>query len=1672
MAVALGFLIVAEPAHAAATWFVKPAASGGNNASACTSSATACATITGVLAKPAFANGDVISVAAGSYTEHPVFGTKGAIVNGAGAGTTTITNGNVASTSTVAVTGAVSVTLNDLTITGGNNNSAGGGGLRVGTFGGTVAASVALNRVTVSGNTGILGGGVAAYSGTFTATDSTISTNTSTGSNAAGGGVYSLGNTTLTNTALTGNTASGTGSNLGGGIAAAGTLTINGTSSVTGNKASTQGGGIYANGVNLTISGTTVSNNQTTAAGSAGGGAYLNAPSSSASISGATFSGNAANGGTTSDGGGIYVNGASTTLTGTTVQNSTATRNGGGVYVNAGTVNLNSSTITGNGAAIGAGLYNLGTTTTTNGTIGANTAANAAGGIITAGNLTVNGTTVSGNSAPNAGGGLYEYSGPTSVSGATFKNNTSAQGAAVYANNTASALTVATTSFTNNTATTQGGGITALAPVATTVTSSNFTGNAGGVQGGAISTSGPLTVTGSTIDGNNATTGGGIVTTGIASITGGSLSGNTAVNAGAYYSLGTTTIDGTTINGNTADGGTTTNGGNGGAIYNVAGLTLKNAHLTGNKVKANTNGAPGIAGWGGAVFQATFAAATVPTLTLTNSTIDGGAVGGADNAVIGGAIATYPNTVTGGTSGRITLNGSALTNNIAAAGGAVYTPGQLTLNDSTLDHNSATHASAGNGGAVYAGSSPVLLDHTAVTNNAAGTSATGGGLYVVAGSTLDIRNGSSITGNTAASGAGVLNAATLTIKDSKVKDNSASFAGGGLYTTGVTTLTSANFDGNSAAAFGGGVLTAGGAFTATDGVFSANNSFAGGGVIVGAGTNASFDGTDFTDNTSTGANSGGGAILSAGDLSVKNATMTGNTADGTSGLGGAIYSGSSEADVATTLKVDSTTISGNDAYGGSAITASSTGTGATNKTSITNSTIANNTNTSAAGAIFQAAPMSIAHSTITGNTAAGTGAVGGLVLLDRASTSLSASVFAGNTGVTCYRKTTSPADNGTPVDGGYNQYPAGDTSCGFSAAKHDQAGDPQLAAQADNGGPTQTRLPSPTSPVLDKVPASTATGVNDAVSGSAVTLCGAGALDQRGTTRPQGAKCDIGSVEKLQVAPTVDGPATAEYAVANAGAPLTYTSTGSPQPTLSASGLPSGVTYVDNGDGTLTISGTPASGTGGVYNVVVTATNEAGSGTTTLTLTVRQAPVIGGPASATYQVGQAGSTQFVQTSGHPLGTFSSLGTLPTGVIFDGSTAGQGTYAGTPATGTGGVYNLTVRDSNGTPPDATTPFTLTVREIAGLVGPSAASFKVGEAGASGEFVASGFPVPSLTATVLPGGLSLTSTGSGKAKIAGTPANGVGGLYTATVTAANGVGANATKSIDLTVNESPEIVTASTLRFVTGVATTYGVSADGYPVPALTRTGTLPASISFHDDGGGHATINGTPATADIGTYTITVKAGNGVDPDATRSITVEVVPPLSISTTSLPNAAYRNAYSANLASSGGQPPYSYSVVVGSLPAGLTLSSAGMITGATTANPGTYLFTVKATDSLHPAQSATKVLSITVVKGVSYLNVMPILLSRSSGGDITIKIGGYEARLTGGFPPQGIAAQTVTFKSNNTTICSGKTDTTGHVTCSPTVLQALLVPLNGKLSASYGGNATWLPSSGSAGLIGTF
>jgi uncharacterized protein (TIGR03437 family) len=87
-------------------------------------------------------------------------------------------------------------------------------------------------------------------------------------------------------------------------------------------------------------------------------------------------------------------------------------------------------------------------------------------------------------------------------------------------------------------------------------------------------------------------------------------------------------------------------------------------------------------------------------------------------------------------------------------------------------------------------------------------------------------------------------------------------------------------------------------------------------------------------------------------------------------------------------------------------------------------------------------------------------------------------------------------------------------------------------------------------------------------------------------------------------------------------------------------------------------------------------------------------------------------------------------------------------------------------------------------------------------------------------------------------------------------------------------------------------------------------------------------------------------------------------PLAVGTTSLPTAYNSFAYSANLTAIGGHVPYTWSLASGSLPNGLSLSAAGVISGTPTAT-GTFTFKVQVTDATSVTASAT--LSIAVNNG---------------------------------------------------------------------------------------------------------
>ncbi len=99
-------------------------------------------------------------------------------------------------------------------------------------------------------------------------------------------------------------------------------------------------------------------------------------------------------------------------------------------------------------------------------------------------------------------------------------------------------------------------------------------------------------------------------------------------------------------------------------------------------------------------------------------------------------------------------------------------------------------------------------------------------------------------------------------------------------------------------------------------------------------------------------------------------------------------------------------------------------------------------------------------------------------------------------------------------------------------------------------------------------------------------------------------------------------------------------------------------------------------------------------------------------------------------------------------------------------------------------------------------------------------------------------------------------------------------------------------------------------------------------------------------------------------DTTVDECVYVVSPVTITTPSpLPDGTKLVHYRVKLAASGGTGPYTWKLVSGSLPHGITLSSSGKLTGTPTVS-GTFTFTVRVHDSSSPREKASKTFRLTI------------------------------------------------------------------------------------------------------------
>ena len=299
-------------------------------------------------------------------------------------------------------------------------------------------------RTTIAGNNSTFRILLVTGSGKLTLNGLTITGGNTPG---PGGGIFNLeGTLVLNQSRVTGNASAGGMMSAGGGIASGtlgtgpvGTAVLN-FSRVDHNTTSASAGGILNHGGTLILNASKVSDN--TAAGGGGGGIAsgtggMGGPGSSILVvKFSQISGNAANGGPMAGAGGIS-NGGTATITASVVAGNTAPGAAGGGILNHGVMTLTGSLVTGNSApADSAGDQGMG------GGIANINLGPVAPGAVNGGILTISFSQISGNTASGQGGGIIEAtitsSGPAPGGALTIKfsqitRNKAATGGGIFA---------------------------------------------------------------------------------------------------------------------------------------------------------------------------------------------------------------------------------------------------------------------------------------------------------------------------------------------------------------------------------------------------------------------------------------------------------------------------------------------------------------------------------------------------------------------------------------------------------------------------------------------------------------------------------------------------------------------------------------------------------------------------------------------------------------------------------------------------------------------------------------------------------------------------------------------------------------------------------------------------------------------------------------------------------------------------------------------------------------------------------------------------------------------------------------------------------------------------------------------------------------------------------------
>ncbi|MES2987141.1 MAG: putative Ig domain-containing protein [Pseudomonadota bacterium] len=464
---------------------------------------------------------------------------------------------------------------------------------------------------------------------------------------------------------------------------------------------------------------------------------------------------------------------------------------------------------------------------------------------------------------------------------------------------------------------------------------------------------------------------------------------------------------------------------------------------------------------------------------------------------------------------------------------------------------------------------------------------------------------------------------------------------------------------------------------------------------------------------------------------------------------------------------------------------------------------------------------------------------------------------------------------------------------------------------------------------------------------------------------------------------------------------------------VSAGALSGGMTLSASG----VLSGTPTASGTFTFSVTVTdSSTGAGpySATQSYSVQIEQEVPVANAVSATAAYGSTANAITLNITG---GVAASVAIAAGPANGTAVASGTGiTY--TPRAGYAGTdsFSYTATNAGGTSAPATVTIsvaspTITIAANGPLTATAGAAYSRTFTFSGGAQPFSGYQVRNL-----PAGLAISGSSANSVTVSGTPTNaGSFALAVSGTDASTGNGPFTTEQgFTLVINAPALALTPATGSFTAPYAAAFSqaITATGGTGPhSYALTGNLPAGITLNASTG---LLSGSPTAS--GTFSFSVTATDTGSTGAGAPFTVEgnyslnvVAPVVTVTPGALPTATAGSAYTATLTATGGVAPYRFVLGGGALPAGLSLSAAGNVSGTPTAT-GNFAFAVNVAD----ANGQAGVANLTLIVANPAITITPATLPNGTQGTV------YSQRLTatGGLAPYRFAVSSGTLPAGLT------------------------------------------------------